>query len=265
VLYHARQPQYVRVDISLQITVLEQVKYLGFNHFTVYDIDGSAASYLAPLLNSTFLTYFNSWAPIACLANFTASRKHPYCTETLINNQCLWNSRGISEWAILIHAPDCFLNDAPGLPTLFGLLDSMDHAKSSLLLPTVLFEMVPGAPIPQGGNLSTAADIFTVFNNRVCAMLNGYRHVPVFDPHMIYVSIVHDALDSTLETTLYTASLSVNHYIQMFSNRTSQQTAMLTIDGMLRYPNGSVDYCIDNRMAHVTSIISSFLETYDGK
>jgi len=88
VRYHARHPQYVRVALCLQITILEKVKYLGFDHFTVYDIDGSAASYLAPLLNSTSLTYYNSWAPIACLATFTAyvwtSGLHGPCKVKLV-------------------------------------------------------------------------------------------------------------------------------------------------------------------------------------
>ena len=165
---------------------------------------------------------------------------------------------------MLIHAPDCFLNDAPGLPSLFGLLDAMDHSKSSLFLPTVLFEAAAGERIPQGGNLASAADIFIVFNTRVCSILNGCRHVPVFDPHLIYVSIVHSALDVTLEAHTHTASLAVNHYLQMFSNRTSQQASALTSDGMLLHPNGSPHHCIDDSMAHLTATTSSLLEAYTG-
>jgi hypothetical protein len=263
VLYHASFPQTTMCCNILEITAPNQVKYLGFDHFTFYDVDGSAAPYLSSLLNSTFFTYFHRWAPVRCLLNLTATRKYPYCTETL-ENQCLWNSRGNSEWAMLIHAPDCFLNDSPGLPKLFGLLDSMDHSKSSLLLPTVLFEAAPGERIPQGGNSSSAADIFTVFNSRVCSILNGCRHVPVFDPHMINVSIAHSAIDVTLEAQTHTATLAVNHYIQMFSNRTSQHASALTGDGMLLHPNGSPHYCIDSSMAHLTAIMSSLLETHTG-
>jgi hypothetical protein len=235
---------------------------LGFDHFTLYDVDGSAASYLSSLLNSTFLTYYHRWSPTPCLANVTAAHQGTYCAETLLENHCVWNSRGISEWAMLVHAPDCFLSDSPGLPGLFGLLNSMDHAKSTLLLPTVLFAMPPESSIPKGGNLSTAADVFTVFNTRVCALLNCYRHVPVFDPHMIYVSQVHDAHDFTLESRTFTASLYVNHYIHMFSSRSSESVMGYTHDGMLRYPNGSHDYCIDNRMAHVTGVVRSLLATH---
>jgi hypothetical protein len=244
-----------------------QVKYLGFDHFTIYDTDGSGAAYLLPLLNSTFLTYFNRWAPTPCLQNLTATRKHPpNCYETLLNNQCLWTARGTSEWTMLIHAPDCFVNDAPGLPKLFGLLDSMDHSKSSLLLPTYLFEF-PSSDVPMlarnTASRTTAADLFTIFNRRVCPMLNSYRHMPVIDPHMIHVSRVHEALDDfNLEARMYTASIAVNHYIQIFSDRTARQIGALSIDGMQRHPNGSVDYCTDDGMSHVSEIVSSMLEVY---
>lgn len=239
-----------------------QVRYLGFDHFTIYDVDGSAAPYLLPLLNSTFLTYFGEWAPTSCLKNLTATRQIPYCTETLIENQCLWKARGISEWVMLIHAPDCFMHEAPGLPVLFGLLDSMDHAKSSLLLPTHLFEFAWDTPMPARKNASTAADIFTTFNIRVCSMLNAYRHMPVFDPHMIDVALVHEAFDSfDTESRVFTASLAVNHYFQLFSSRTS--ASLLTGDGMLTHTlDGSVVHCVDNRMAHVAGVVSSLLESY---
>jgi len=242
-----------------------QVKYLGFDHFTIYDMDGSAAPYLAPLLNSTFLTYFNQWAPTSCLGNIT-SAKQPYCTETLLENQCLWTARGISEWVILIHAPDCFVNDAPGLPTLFGLLDSMDHSKSSLLLPTYLFEF-PSSDVPivarKTASRTTAADLFTIFSRRVCPMLNSYRHMPVIDPHMIHVSLVHIAIDEfNLEARMYTASIAVNHYFQMFSDRTARQIGALSKDGMQLYSNDSVDYCTDDSMLHVSEIVSSMLDVY---
>ncbi len=225
---------------------------MGFDHFYFYDLDGSAAPYLSPLLNYSFLTYFHRWAPIPCLSNLNTTLKYPYCTQTIAENQCLWNSRGLSDWAMLVHAPDCFLNDSPGLPTLFWLLDSMDHSKSSLLLPTALFEAAPGERIPQKGNWSSAADIFSVFTNRACSILNGYRHMPVFDPHLMSISITHRAVDATLESQTFTASVVVNHYLQLFSNRTSQLASTLTGDGMHLHPDGSSHYCSDNRMAHLS-------------
>ncbi len=238
---------------------------MGFDHFSLYDMDGSSASYLSPLLNSTFLTYYPRWAPTSCLTNLTASHQGVYSSETLLENHCLWAARGLSEWAMLVHAPDCFLSDTPGLPGLFGLLDSMDHSKSTLLLPTVLFAMPSESSIPKGGGSSAAADVFTIFNTRVCALLNSYRHVPVFDPHLMYVSQIHDGFDCTLENRTFTASLHVNHYVHMFSSRSSESTMGYTRDGMLRYPNGSHDYCIDNRMVHVTGVVRSLLATHINK
>jgi hypothetical protein len=174
----------------------------------------------------------------------------------------MWSARGVSEWAMLVHAPDCFLNDAPGLPALFHILDSLDHSKSNLLLPTYLFEFA-GDALPQAlQNASTAADIFTIFNKRVCSMLNAYRNMPILDPHMVQATLVHEAFDGfDTERRSYTASLAVNHYFQLFSSRTSAH--VLTGDGMLHSDvDGSVVYCTDTSMAHVTGAVASLLESY---
>jgi hypothetical protein len=239
---------------------LSQVKHLGFEHFTVYDIDGSAGPYLSPLLNATFLTYFSAWAPTSCLQNLTATRILPYCTETLLENQCIWNARGFSEWAMLIHAPDCFVNDAPGLPALFRLLDSMDYSKASLLLPTYLFEYPSSASVPARSNDTVAADIFTIFNYRICAMFNAWRHMPVVDPHLVQATIVHEPFDNlTTDSRVYTASLAVHHYFQLFSSRTSGN--ILTADAMLLADSdGTLAYCVDDSMSHVSSIMRTLLE-----
>ena len=165
---------------------------------------------------------------------------------------------------MLIHAPDCFLNDGPGMPALLGLLDSMDHAKSSLMMPTFIFEFpLDMQSMPVRTINSTARDIFTFFNVRVCPILNAFRHLVVVDPHLIHVTLAHEALDGfNLHARLYTASVAVNHYIQLFSGRTARQLAALSSDGMQRYPNGSVDHCVDERMFDVSEVVSSLLLQY---
>ncbi len=111
-------------------------------------------------------------------------------------------------------------------------------------------------------NGTSVADIFTIFNNRVCAVLNAFRHVPVFDPHMIQISMVHEAFDNfDTENRVYTASLAVNHYFQLFSSRTTAN--ILTTDGMVYiHPDGSVAHCIDDRLAHVSHVVSALLKSY---
>ncbi len=263
VLYHVKPPSLRLLRYHFKPTFM-QMKHLGFDHFSFYDVDGSSMVYLLLLLNSSFLSYYNRWAPTACLHNLTSTQKFPYCTETLLENQCVWNSRGIAEWAILIHAPDCFLNDSPGMPVLLGLLDSMDHAKSSLMMPTFLFEFpLDMQSMPVRKMNSTARDIFTFFNVRACPILNAFRHLVVVDPHFIHVTRVHEALDGfKLHARLYTASVAVNHHIQLFSGQTARQLAAISSDGMPRYPNGSVDHCVDERMFHVSEVVSLLLQQY---
>jgi hypothetical protein len=241
---------------------------MGFDHFSLYDIDGSAQPYLTPLLNSSFLSYYNRWAPSDCLESTAVDFNFPSCYETMINNQCVWDARGVAEWAMLIHAPDCFLNDDAGMPVLLALLDSMHYTKSSLMMPTYLFEFPSGMqqmPAPQKG--STAASVFTYFNVRACQMLNSHRHLVVVDPHLVHVTRVHEALDgNNSQARLYTASVAVNHYIQMFSIRTAtEMAAAISRDGMRVYDNGSVPHCVDEGMYHVSHVVSSLIESYAGR
>jgi hypothetical protein len=140
----------------------------------------------------------------------------------------------------------------------------MDHAKSSLMMPTFLFEFpLDMQSMPVRKMNSTARDIFTFFNVRACPILNAFRHLVVVDPHLIHVTRVHEALDGfKLHARLYTASVAVNHYIQLFSGRTARQLAAISSDGMPRYPNGSVDHCVDERMFHVSEVVSLLLQQY---
>ena len=166
---------------------------------------------------------------------------------------------------MLVHAPDCFVNDGPGMPVLLGLLDNMDHSKSNMMVPTYLFEFATDMhTIPDRSNVSTAADIFTFFNVRACPLVNAARHLVIVDPHMVQVTIVHEAFDGfDVHGREYTASIAVNHYIQLFSHRSSQMySGLLSLDGMSRYPNGSVDHCVDESMSQVSAAVASLLQKY---
>ena len=116
--------------------------------------------------------------------------------------------------------------------------------------------------MPVRKNESTAADIFTYFNVRACQILNSHRHLVVVDPHLVHVTLVHQAIDGfDLQAQMYNASVVVNHDIQMYSSRTARHISALSSDGMRRHFNGSVAHCVDDGMYHVLHVVSSLLET----
>jgi hypothetical protein len=226
-----------------------QIDHIGFDHFTMYDADGSAAAFVAPLLNQySSFSYFSKWAPTPCTAAF--ARTQPYCSETLMNNHCMWNARGTAEWVMLIHAPDCFINDSPGAPVLLGLLDSLDDNINTLLLPTFIFEN----PKHYTYVNVTAPDIFTLFTTRRCPMLYASRHMPVFDPHDVSVAMVHEALTATGKQQ-YTAAMAVHHYFQLFTGRSSDDLEWSAPIGTEQIP-----YCEDSTMAAMSSIVRYLLQ-----
>ena len=166
-----------------------------------------------------------------------------------MNNHCMWNARGTSEWVILIHAPDCFINDSPGAPLLLELLDSLDHQTSALLLPTYIFEN----PINVKFNNVTAAHIFTHFTQRRCPMLLASRHMPIFDPHHVSVSIVHEELTASGQRQ-YTAAIAVHHYFQLFSTRATENLEWSD------YAGKKIPYCEDNSMVAMGSLVHDLLQ-----
>jgi hypothetical protein len=74
---------------------------------SIFDNDGSAAEYLQELAAHPKVSYSPNWGPTLSMAReVAASRNHYACTETYAENQCIWNARGVSEWAVLMHNVD---------------------------------------------------------------------------------------------------------------------------------------------------------------
>ena len=161
----------------------------------------------------------------------------------------MWNARGSAEWVMLIHAPDCFINDSPGAPLLLQLLDSLDHGISSLLLPTFVFEN----PSNYKYINVTAADIFVVFTQRRCPMLLASRHMPIFDPHDVSVAFVHEELSAS-GARQYTAAMAVHHYFQLFSTRSTDELQWS------EYAGKTVPYCVDDSMVGMGSVVHELLQ-----
>ena len=225
-----------------------QIKHIEFDHFTLYDTDGSAAPYISPLLQQhASFSYFPNWAATACTA--AATRLSPYCSETLMENHCMWNARGTAEWVMLIHAPDCFVNESPGAPALLQLLDTLDDSISSLLLPTFVFENPPNYEYVN----VTAADIFHIFTQRRCPMLLASRHMPIFDPHDVAVGLVHEELTAS-GARQYTAAIAVHHYFQLFSGRGSGNLEWS------EHAGNAVPYCEDSSMAAMGQVVHDLLQ-----
>lgn len=152
---------------------------------------------------------------------------------------------------MLVHAPDCFVNDSPGAPVLLDLLDSLEHGIGALLLPTFVFEN----PDNNAFTNVTAPDIFTSFTKRRCPMLFSERHMPIFDPHDVYVSFVHEELTKgTGIKRHYTAAIAVHHYFRLFSTRVSDNLKWSVYVGKI------VPYCEDGSMAAVGDIVRQLLK-----
>ncbi|CAF2129106.1 unnamed protein product [Rotaria magnacalcarata] len=140
----------------------------------------------------------------------------PFCSETMIGNQCLWQHRGLSEWVMLIHAPDNFLNDFAGAPTLRKYLEAIKNTTSLTLLTTLAFGH-PNQSIPQ----QHSSRLFQGILTRECQPIYTGRHLPIANSRKVMMLFVHVALEPfhDILVAVNKCPTQVNHYITMFRVR----------------------------------------------
>ena len=97
------------------------LKYLGLDHISIYDNDGSVGEYLEEFSGHPKVSYFAKWGPTEALAREAGASM--YCTETYAENQCIWNARGVSEWALLMHNIDNWFASSQSITSFRNELD----------------------------------------------------------------------------------------------------------------------------------------------
>ena len=87
---------------------LEYHRHIGIDNFMVYDIDGSFSSGLEQFVQNGFVSYLRLWADRLSdsLGNITRSLDTPLCVELYAYAHCLISSFAVSDWVVLLHAPD---------------------------------------------------------------------------------------------------------------------------------------------------------------
>jgi hypothetical protein len=192
---------------------------LGFARVTVYDIDGSTGAYLPQeLLRSRAVIYRPRWAPTAAMRDVQVNGS-TYCSETYMENQCLWEARGRSEWAMLLHAPDNFLADVPGAHKLFGYLDSKPHSFPGIPIYVRLFY----GKDEDNVNHTHASEVFSSIQQFISTQCR-VRSVPIVDPHICLGLFVHVESVGGICPRLACQDPPtswVNHYMTMFRRRTT--------------------------------------------
>ena len=223
--------------------VLFYVDYLGFGSVSIYDNDGTAEPYIGGLVKRGILKYYKSWAPTVSMLNLSLTGS-PFCSETMMENQCVWQHRGLSEWVMLIHAPDNFLNDVAESKTLRTYLETKKQAVPLILLTTLAFGH-PNRTIPK----QHSSQLFHSMIIRECQPITIQRHLPLVNPRKVMMLFVHVALEPfhNVPTILNECPVQVNHYITMFHLRSIHATA--PPDNMF-----CLDSSLDNKTASYISL-----------
>ena len=198
------------------------VMYLGFGSVSIYDTDGSTEPFIAGLVEQGILRYYKNWAPTESMLNLSRSGS-TFCCETMMENQCVWQHRGLSEWVMLIHAPDNYLNDVAGAATLLTHLESIQNRVALTLLTTLVF----GKPTITLANQSHASDLFRTITTRECQPVLFIRHLPVANPRQVMMLFVHEPMPPFDRIPFITneCPAQVNHYVTMFHARSIHSKA----------------------------------------
>lgn len=223
------------------------VDYLGFGYINIYDIDGSVEPYLGDLVKRGIVNYYKSWAPTESMRQL-ALNNATYCSETMMENQCVWQSRGVSEWAMLIHAPDNYLNDRAGLPNLMAYLNKLNNTMAMILLNTMIY----GHPNLTVSKQEHAYQLFETIQIRECQPFGPGRHLPLVNPRKVLALFVHFAMEpfNSVPMLLDVCPVFVNHYVTMFRERSVHMGSA----------DPSRQYCVDSSLHNETIPYRSQLE-----
>ena len=207
----------------IRMWVLFYVTYLGFGSVSIYDTDGSTEPFIGDLVERGILKYYKNWAPTESMLNLSRSGS-TFCSETMMENQCIWQHRGWSEWVMLIHAPDNYLNDVAGAATLLTYLDSIQNRVALTLLTTLVFGRSNVTITKQ----PHASELFRTITTRECQPILFIRHLPVANPRQVMVLFVHEPIPpfNHIPVTTNECPAQVNHYVTMFRARSIHGTAL---------------------------------------
>jgi hypothetical protein len=104
------------------------LEVLGVSHFQMYDLDGSFAPYVTEFSDKmTYLPHWSNQVSSEMMGKYSHNCK--YCSEMLAYDHCLFSNRGISDWVLVLHAPDCFIAPPPNSPTHISFLLNQAEAK----------------------------------------------------------------------------------------------------------------------------------------
>lgn len=219
-------------------------RVIGFDHFFVYDLDGTLAVAVRPFVEAGFVTYVSRWpkrlSP-TCSAVVTQnpSGLERYCTQTQAEAHCIWHARGLARWALLVHSFDAYISAAapPGVLAagIVPVLAGLEPARSSIAAFTIFrydFSCGPGC---SDGDLDLLAIERFRWRQRVPQLLRGavqthfdmVRDSPfdhggavLVNPDNVIALLTHWARgrSGTIHAALPPEVLRLNHYVEILGD-----------------------------------------------
>lgn len=206
------------------------VKKVGFDHFFIADVDGSAGPFLESLIAEGLVTYYPSFGLSPALSKLgqNATGRERYCSEIHFENFCMWQGRGRAQWGVVLHAPDEYLVTPSGMPLdmqlhqLSGIGTANGNYYKAGVHQTFLqheFKIGSSIRLLLDGTIPSKQFIRARASNMV--FLGTPHHNPCIAVHYPCCR-QFDTLNLTDKGMVFLDSqrIGVKHFMQMFSNRT---------------------------------------------
>ncbi len=204
--------------------IMYHIYLVSMGYLSIYDSDGSAWEYVKPFVKLGYVRYYGEF-----LESKRDKKKSPrriYQTEPaiisnntdmqlLIDNHCMWESKGRTEWVVMLRYPSHFLtDDVVGGYHIYSALDNLNKenvvAKLDRVQHTVrLFGINPNS---------------SIFSSYPYIELGSPRRkISVIDPHRISTLFDNDGEDLSDQITQYgSTNIVVHEYPMIFQNTTFQ-------------------------------------------
>ncbi len=227
--------------------VIHNIFMMNVGYLNVYDIDGSAFPYVKDFVKVGLIRYYGNFT----WSNMVHDNDHQddlvsnnAALNFMADNHCIWDSKGKSEWTILLRSPLHFINDYfIGGRKLYQHLDNISLTEYHTKLEVIQHSVRWLSTNPQAClSTNTSSVIFTSFP--FVHMITPSTHqMLIVDPNVL--SSIKDANMEVFTVSQYgLLEIYVREYSSLMLNVTTQPHTIGTTNALI----------VDNTMDKIFSI-----------
>lgn len=212
---------------------------MGMGYIAVYDTDGSAGPFSEHFISLGLVKYFPRFVDLEITNYYERSRddesgdcvfESEYSSspsQFIVDNHCMWQSKGRTEWTFFLRGPSSFLQDRVlGAENLVRTLDALPTSMSRLSVEIVTHSLrILSISAHREKNSHKNNTIFDAFPFAALSP-SVRRESAVVDPHAFLMSPHHVRHKEENGDTASDGVFFLREYSEICHNATRQRTAL---------------------------------------